>query len=513
MNSTPSLGEKLNEFQIDQIWRGNLLEILCNPQRFETHTAISAARQLMERYPNFDTRLVKELMDLPDVATGKDRRIERCLEIVDAVSSGRRIIMPLMRLMNSENPRIRSKVARILGRRAENGAWTRKLESEVDPRTRANIIESLWGSDSPEIREVLRQAMEDGDNRVRGNAILGLYRLGVVSVLPAIRALAENEASSCRATAAWLMGATGDARFRGILKKLREDPAANVRAAALRALVQLNKAGKDECAADREPIICFTDDLEGVRRVCFTLPKSDGDSPVPLATDVVLTENGEVIWDYVLAERRLSPVVALFLICEGQEPGTLPDLKDVFLRCLEQKETSDRWSFAKVGAATDGNSQGPRSIPTPFQGPELKEAIGRLDQLPSVATDQLNKLARLVGNTGIGRHVVLLLTPSSALSDGDVESIESAALALQFSVDVVCFTNSENPRLQKLARQTNGIFVRTPENGISPEFMISVYAAMAHRYEVTYTQSGASPAAPEITIRTPHGENTVGNAG
>jgi len=510
--STPPASEKPNLFLLEQIWRNQrLLDALCDPRRFETHAAMAVARQMKERYRDFETRLVTELMALPEVAAGKDRRIERCLQILDAVSSGRRIIMPLMRLMNSENQRIRSKVARILGRLADNASWTRKVLAEVDPRTRANIIESLWGNDSPEIREVLWQATEDGNNRVRGNAILGLYQLGVASVLPAIRVLAENETANCRATAAWLMGATGDPRFRGMVKKLRADPVPSVRAAALRALVQLNKTERTD-SPNLEPLVRFSEAAEGVRRVGFELPEDAADSRVLLATDVVLAQNGELIWDYSFVERRLGPVSALFVLFDGPESGRLPDLKDAFQVCLEQKESNDRWSVVRMAAGPDSDFDELASVPPPYQGPELKKAITRFEQLRRIPTDQLPKLVRLVGTHGPGRHVVLFLSPS-ALSDADLESLEVAAVALQFNVDVVSFSTGQNERLQKLARKTNGIFLVAPEDGVSALWMVQMYTSLAHRYEVSYPLSGPSEMPLDITILPPRKAGPIRNAG
>jgi len=478
-------GEKPNQFLLEKIWRnGRLLDMLCEPNQFDIHAAMTVAQQMMERYQGFDTRLVNELMALPNVGAGNDRRIERCLEILDSVAAGRRIIMPLMRLMSSENQRVRSKVARILGRLVDSRAWTRRFLGEVDDRTRANILEGLWGIDSPEIRELLWQAMGDGNNRVRGNAILGLYRLGVADVLPAIRALAEHEKPSCRATAAWLMGATGDARFRSVVKSLRDDPAPSVRAVALRALVQLNKVEAPSRPASLEPVVWVFEDLDGLRRVGFDVAS---DAPLPRGlrgTDVVLTENGELLWDYALAERSLSPLAALFLIFDGPQDAP-PDLKAAFAECLEHKGANDRWSVARVVSAAEDDCDELASVPPPYLGPELKKAIARFDKLRRISIGELPKLVRLAGSHGPGRHVVLFLTPA-ALSGGDLESLEVAALALQFNVDIVSFSGKGNERFERLARKTGGLFQIAPEEGVSPAWMLQVYALLTHRYEVTY---------------------------
>jgi len=493
----------LNRFALEQIWRdGCLLDALCDPRRFETHTAVAVARQMMGRYQNFDTRLLTELMALPDVAAGKDRRIERCLEILDAVSTGRRIIMPMMQLMNSENQRVRSKVARLVGRRVDNLTWTRKFLHEVDDRTRANIVESLWGNDSPEIREVLWQAVQDRNNRVQGNAILGLYRLGESSVLPAIRALAEDQRAGSRATAAWLMGATGDPRFREVVKTLRQDAEASVRAAALRALVQLNKTEVLEGQANREPLIRFCEDLEGVRRVGFDFVDAGAPQRRLLPTEVVLTQNGGMVWGYTFVERRSCSLSVLFLIFDGLEPEALDGLAEAFVECLDHKDSDDRWSLARVAAGAGGDFEVARLVPSPCRGPELKQVVAHFDKLLQVKAQELSKLVRLLGNQGPGRHLVLLLTPS-ALSDPDLESLELAALAQHFSLDVISFGSIGNEQLQRVARKTDGVFVVAPEAGISPEWMLQTYASMVHRYEVTYPLNGYGDSALEIKISPP----------
>jgi HEAT repeat protein len=503
-NSTPPSGERLNPSLLEEIWRNEcLLDAMCDSRRLETHTAVAVAQQMMGRYHNFDTRLVTELMALPDVAAGKDHRIERCLEILDAVSSGRRIIMPMMQLMNSENQRVRSKVARILGSRVENLTWTRKFLSEVDDRTRANIIESLWRSDSPKIREVFQRALQDESNRVRGNAILALYRLGDSSVLPAIRALAESREPNWRATGAWVMGATGDLRFRGLVNGLRQDSETVVRAAALRALVQLKKSEGVDGQTNLEPLIWFCEDLEGVRRVGFDLAETGVAAPRGLfPTDVVITQNGELVWDYALLERDSGPVSALFLIFDGQQPEEFPGLMGAFVECLEHKDISDRWSVVRMAAGPEGDFDEQRMVPPPYQGLKLKNALSRFKTLPRIKTEDLFKVLRLLGTQGPGRHLVLLLTPSE-LSDENLESLEAAALTLQFSVDIISFSSAGNEQLRRVARKTAGVFTIAPGGALAPASMIRTYASMVHRYEVNYPLTGSVESAFEITVAPP----------
>ena len=498
-NPTPLSGEEPNQvLLLKNIWLNRcLLDALCDPRQIETKAAVILGRQMMDRYRDFDTRLVAELMAVPDVAMGKDRRIEICLEILDAVSSGLRITMPLMPLMNSQNQRIRSKVARVLGRRPDNLNWARKFRDEADDRTRANIIEGLWGSDSPEIREVLWMAAEDCNNRVRGNALLGLYRLGAAGVLPAIRALAESQTARFRATAAWLMGASRDPRFREVVKGLRQDADAIVRAAALHTLVQLNKGIAGQ--ANKEARVYFCEDVEGVRRVGFDLREAVEPPGSLLHTDVIVTENGELVWDYALVERTSRPLLALFLIFDGPDAKGLPGLKHAFSECLDRKYNKDRWSVVRMAAWPEGDFDEVGSVRPPYRGPKLKKAITQFDELLRVQTRDLSKVVRLLGTEAPGRHLVLFLTPSE-LTDAELDSLELAALDLDFSVDLISFSRTGNDRLQRLARQTHGVFGIAPDGVVSLELMLQSYASMTHRYEVSYPLPVAADSAFEIKI-------------
>ena len=78
-----------------------------------------------------------------------------------------------------------------------------RLLTKRDPRVRANAIEALWGSDSALARGLFREASRDVNNRVAGNALLGLYLLGDTSAVPQILKMAAQPDPLFRATAAW----------------------------------------------------------------------------------------------------------------------------------------------------------------------------------------------------------------------------------------------------------------------------------------------------------------------
>ena len=54
-----------------------------------------------------------------------------------------------------------------------------RLVRDEDARVRANFMEGLWNfAASDHCRRLFRQALEDSNHRVVGNALVGLHRLG-----------------------------------------------------------------------------------------------------------------------------------------------------------------------------------------------------------------------------------------------------------------------------------------------------------------------------------------------
>src|SRR5205823_15021061 len=93
---------------------------------------------------------------------------------------------------------------------------------------------SLWGGTGPSASGVLWSAVKDTNNRVAGNALLGLYQLRDQNAAGHIIAMAADPQPLFRATAAWTMGQTSDPRFLPSLEKLARDLYASVRKNAVK---------------------------------------------------------------------------------------------------------------------------------------------------------------------------------------------------------------------------------------------------------------------------------------
>ena len=162
---------------------GMLLQALCNPE-LSREEALSLGRAARRVDPMVDVALARSLADS---AVG-DSAIHvadpaKLMDILCEIADPGRIMPSLMRMMRHPNPYLRSKAVKMIGRGSKSTKWVMGRLSESDPRVRANAIESLWGVDTPEARTLLKFAASDANNRVAGNALLGLYHLGEASVL------------------------------------------------------------------------------------------------------------------------------------------------------------------------------------------------------------------------------------------------------------------------------------------------------------------------------------------
>jgi hypothetical protein len=500
-------GAVTDGYLLQRIWGSeSLLDILCDPAAFDLGTARSLAGQLARRYPDVDLRLALELMK---VSAG-DSHVERCLDVLEAIpSAGRRLVIPLVSLMKSSNAAVRARAAKFLGKRVDNLNWARTHFNDSDPRVRANVVESLWGTDSSEVQALLWKAAEDGHNRVCGNALLPLYRLGAVEVLPLIRDLAGHERPDFRATAAWVMGNTGDFRFSETLKGLRGDPDTRVRASVLRALVQLKKAETQWSEIGIPHELQFCEDLEGIRRFAFDVANSSFRPLLP--TDVAITTNGAPVWQYTLRRPYSSPIKAVFLIpaCHPTEAG--PSLIEALLACEAAKGPQDEWSVVRFKEQGVDDQSGRLSelrgtgnyvtpiVPSPYKGPSLRSAISKFEELPLVRTDDLEAIIRVFGPRGPNRHLVLMVWPST-LKGPTVATLARRTRERGIVVNVISQQGSGDEPLQALARQTDGAFTSVPPGGISPDRLITFYSSLSHRYEVTYPVSNAGSSF-ELRIR------------
>jgi hypothetical protein len=165
--------------------------------------------------------------------------ILRILDVLDEISPGTRLLMIIGHLTGYAEQRVASKAALLVGRRLQNHEWVERHLSSPDPRIRANVVEALWRVNSALAARTLRKCLQDENNRVQGNAIIGLHMLGDQNVNWRIRQLTKDLRSAYRQTAAWVIGRVKDPELTPLLEGLLVDPDARVRQSAENALERL----------------------------------------------------------------------------------------------------------------------------------------------------------------------------------------------------------------------------------------------------------------------------------
>ena len=204
--------------------------------------AVAIAQKVTACDPRFDYMLFDFLQQPRLARIGEAAIFHVGLEILNGISPGDRMAPYVLRMLRHSNPKIRSKAALFVGSRTQNRAWIAKCAQDRDPRVRTNIIESLYGLNSDFVAQTFLNNVADENNRVAGNAVLGLYLLGHIAAVSLIQEMRRHPEARFRNTAAWLMGKTGDPRFALAFAELMNDPDELVRTQAFKGLGALRKA-------------------------------------------------------------------------------------------------------------------------------------------------------------------------------------------------------------------------------------------------------------------------------
>ncbi len=227
-------------------------ERLTDPVRYTCERAIRIFRRLQAFDPTIDFRLARMLPGRGDSGTGSvlnSKHAARAIDILERISQGQRLLSVLGHLPNSQDPQISAKAALFIGRRTNNPAWVEKQMYREDPRVRANALEGAWGSQSAASRRFLKECLGDSNNRVAGNALIGLHLAGCPEIVDLAVEMSRSEDPARRSTAAWAMGRIGDAEFIPRLTVLLRDESQKVKSAAIRSLVEIGRVETARVAA------------------------------------------------------------------------------------------------------------------------------------------------------------------------------------------------------------------------------------------------------------------------
>ena len=217
---------------------------LANPALATSEIAQKLFKRFLDVDPSFDVRMARMLPDrgYTNHAVALDgARAIRALDILDKQSRGRRLLPILGHLPSADDARVAAKATLFVGSRVQSPEWVSRLLSRADQRIRANAVESLWGVNVPPAVDLLEKCVEDPNNRVMGNALVGLHVVGHRSVDSELRSLAKNTVPERRSTAAWAMGRVAGGQWNAELTRLVKDEHPMVRSMALRSLMAVRR--------------------------------------------------------------------------------------------------------------------------------------------------------------------------------------------------------------------------------------------------------------------------------
>src|SRR5258708_755288 len=323
-----------------------VLKWLCDAAFFSRDEAIQLARQLSRIDPRVDSRLLEMAIAAPDDA--ECTATIRMLDIISETSDALRIMGKLAQLSRHKDQKVRSKAILLMGRRNKNHKWVSGFLSEADPRTRANAIESLWNVDTEGARAVLREALNDANNRVVGNAVIGLYRLGDPVSIGFMLRLMRNEDTKFQTTALWAIAESGDVRFIPVLEQFlaQANPGLHKRASQIIAGLQ-EKFAK---LSKRPPVGLLAHGFQTDPDTGFTTLNVSALQQSRLVhnirpTDLTLFLGSEIVENYEVREMSGSEPVALaFLIPHSIEPAASERLIDAARTALKLRRSGDEWA-------------------------------------------------------------------------------------------------------------------------------------------------------------------------
>ncbi|MGD2105530.1 MAG: HEAT repeat domain-containing protein, partial [Anaerolineae bacterium] len=168
-------------------------------------------------------------------------------------------VQTLTAALEDDVPAVRRAAARALGRIGDARAADGLVKALCDDELRETAIDALARVGTPSV-EALTTCLEDGDPEVRATAAELLGKTGDDRAVEPLTVHLEDEIASVRRAAAEALGTLGDTRAMDSLIELLADDSASVRRAACHALGKLGDRGAVE------PLITALEDADATVR-------------------------------------------------------------------------------------------------------------------------------------------------------------------------------------------------------------------------------------------------------
>jgi hypothetical protein len=508
----------MKRYIVALLWTNNLL-IPCLTDSSTSPKMAEAIAALARRVdPQLPAKLVGFVLERTDFEPPEC--LERILVILKSMpdsASFRPLLTPLLR---HPNARIRSKVALLAGEGNRNRTWFERRMLEDDPRVRANAIESAGQAVAEDLRPLFRTAALDSNNRVVGNALIALYRLGSAEAVASLHDLVFRPEPAFRATGVWAMGETGDTRFLPVLARILTDPNETTKAAAFRAIRKLR--GRDDANALplnvsilTEPVSCDT-----TLKIAFGVTAQAKPVMAIPETEIRILVDGECAYRYSVTEQE-SPrqLSAAFLLARSgiHSPESRERQRRALELCFAQRRPGDGWLVAQhsglavqpgparsevlFGVRMDSANVSP--VRTIKQVQDIRDVLAsrEMNRSPDFTTAFVNLCLELRRSRGSAHLFVLY--PESGESF-DFAGMLRAAKEARVAVHSVCESPDEVCR--RICESTGG-FYRVDDPGV---WLPAAYGGLSHRYQaVIHPQSELCQVQIAVRLADSYGESPI----
>jgi hypothetical protein len=346
--SAPGAGAR---YVVHLLRKENLLtETLADPHGSRQEDAVAAARVVSQISTTIAADLERMLGGVlsqsPSPAT--TTRVLRLLDVLEAAAPQPRFYLFQTELMSYPDSGVRSQAALLIARTSKSAALVSRWLLDDDAGVQANAVEALWTFDAADARPLLLNASRSKIARVAANAAVGLYRIGDLSSLRLMFAMAEHENEVQRSSAAWAMGETGDPRLLPFLTSWFPRTSSNERVNVLQALGRIRRREKQLAECGAIDIRIWSATAEGSNR-SLSLSLQCADNPELTAlrpTDFAIWEGGTLVHDYEISVQP-NPALAIcgFVLprfASTADPYAMAVLEGIE-RCLPYKRADDLW--------------------------------------------------------------------------------------------------------------------------------------------------------------------------
>jgi hypothetical protein len=349
--------------------------------------------------------------------------------------------------------------------------------------------------------------------------------MGEAACLAETVKLAAHPVAVFRSTAAWVMGETGDSRFRLPVAQLLRDEHPMVRSRALWAVARIKAATAHAITGPpwllsnlllETPGAISSPGPKTMRHVQVAINAAGFAQPPLRAIQFLLTEDGQPVLNYRLTVRpNPPPMSVVFLFPRGGEAEE-PPWVTAALGCLAGKRSSDMWAYlpwmptSEAAGPVTPDSQENQEIPFTPNHDALADSFRRMASRSECGDmwQTLWRALRSESNMARGRrHVIVLASEEvrGVAGHGLVATVGAARGIVQVISAV------PNPALETLCGKTRIGYTYAPTPELIAASVERAYLNLNARYELCYQTLSTEARELKIRIQSPTGwgESTV----